>query len=285
MALNWTDAEVFQLISCWAEEGIQEQLEGCKRNKHVYERLLNLAEYNIEKTGEQCRTKVKKLHQEYKKIKDKQKLTGKGRAEWKYFNKLDEILATRPATRPPVLVETLDSQPIPSDQDSDETDAQRVEENNVQESQDHSSAAGDVSDNQSGNSTIRVSGTPPSHRNSISSSPKEDSDESSTANKVEIKGKKRKQSKGEVLEDAVTKVMKTMTDGLRNSDKMFMELEEKRLKFEEQQRREEREFQLRMIQMLHSGMGGNSMYPAQCQLSHPTSSSGLYYSPPGSNEY
>ena len=61
MALNWTDAEVFQLISCWAEEGIQEQLEGCKHNKHVYERLSRslAAEYNIEKTGEQCRTKVK----------------------------------------------------------------------------------------------------------------------------------------------------------------------------------------------------------------------------------
>ena len=61
MVLNWTDAEVFQLISCWAKEGIQEQLEGCKRNKHVFERLSrSLAEHNIEKTGEQCHTKVTK---------------------------------------------------------------------------------------------------------------------------------------------------------------------------------------------------------------------------------
>ena len=50
----------------------------------------------------------------------------------------------------------------------------------------------------------------------------------------------------------MTKIMKTMTDGLRSSDKMFME---QRLKVEEQQRREEREFQLRMIQMLQNGMG------------------------------
>ena len=122
MAQNWTDAEVFQLISCWAEEGIQEQLEGCKRNKHVYERLSrSLAEHNIEKTGEQCCTKVKKLRQEYKKIKDKRNLTGRGRTEWKFFSKLDEILGARPATSPPVLLDTLNSQPIPSDQDSDET--------------------------------------------------------------------------------------------------------------------------------------------------------------------
>jgi len=37
----------------------------------------------------------------------------------------------------------------------------------------------------------------------------------------------------------MTKVVKTMSDGLRNSDKMFLELEEKRLKFEEQQKHEE----------------------------------------------
>ena len=185
------------------------------------------------------------------------------------------------------MLETLDSaQPIPSDYDSDETDVEGVQERNVQ---DHSSVADDVSDNQScsGSSTVTIStsGTPSSNRGS-SSSAKEDSDEIPTTDKVGIKGKKRKRSKGEVLEDAMTKIMKTMTDGLRSSDKMFMELEEKRLKFEEQQRREEREFQLRMIQMLQNGMGRNSMYSPQYHTSHPTSPSSLYYSPPGStNEY
>ena len=74
---NWTDAEVFRLIQVWSEEGIQEQLEGAKRNKHVYEQLAeDLIIYGIEKTGEQCRTKVKKLRQEYKKLADKHKETG-----------------------------------------------------------------------------------------------------------------------------------------------------------------------------------------------------------------
>ena len=52
----------------------------------------------------------------------------------------------------------------------------------------------------------------------------------------------------------LTKVVKIMSDGLRNSNKMFLELEEKTLKFEEQQKREEREFQLKMVQMLQGGM-------------------------------
>ena len=49
---NWTDVEVFRLIQVWSEEGIQEQLEGAKRNKHIYEQLAeDLATYGIEKTG------------------------------------------------------------------------------------------------------------------------------------------------------------------------------------------------------------------------------------------
>ena len=55
-----------------------------------------------------------------------------------------------------------------------------------------------------------------------------------TVESKEIHGKA---VKGEVLEYAPTNVMKTVTDGMRSSDKMFTKLEEKRLKFEEQQKR------------------------------------------------
>ena len=62
----WSDAQVFKLIGLWKEEGIQ--LEGSTRNKHVYARLateLNKAGFSM--TGEQCRTNMKNLRQEYKK--------------------------------------------------------------------------------------------------------------------------------------------------------------------------------------------------------------------------
>ena len=48
-------------------------------------------------------------------------------------------------------------------------------------------------------------------------------------------------------EDDLSKVAKTITEGLKDSDKMFLELEEKRMKFEEQQKREDRQFQLQMM--------------------------------------
>ena len=60
---------------------------------------------------QQCREKVKKLKQECKKVKDK--LNKKGESErkhlksWNFFNPLDSILGHKPATHPPVVVDTL----------------------------------------------------------------------------------------------------------------------------------------------------------------------------------
>ena len=64
-----------------------------------------------------------------------------------------------------------------------------------------------------------------------------------------IQGKKRKRSKGEVIEQVVTEAMKAVTEGMKDSDKLSMEMEEKRLKFEEQQK-QERQHQLQMMQLL-----------------------------------
>ena len=112
MAVGWTDAEVFKLIELWKEEGIQEQLEGSKRNKHVYEKLATqVSKAGFKKTGEQCRCKVKKICQEYKKIKDNNGLTGRGRGKWRFYDAIDEVLGNRPATRPPVVINTTEDQP------------------------------------------------------------------------------------------------------------------------------------------------------------------------------
>ena len=67
MSTSWTEEEVFKLIKQWEEESIQEQLEG----SNVYEKLSSaLAKVGMKKSGEQCRSKVKKLRSEYKKMED-----------------------------------------------------------------------------------------------------------------------------------------------------------------------------------------------------------------------
>ena len=39
MANGWTKQETYQLINIWGKGNIQAQLEGCKRNKVVFEKI------------------------------------------------------------------------------------------------------------------------------------------------------------------------------------------------------------------------------------------------------
>lgn len=202
----------------------------------MYEKLSSaLTKEGVIKSGEQCRTKVKKLRQDYKKIKDNHNQTGRGRTSWKFFEPLNDILGTRPATRPPVVLDTQDATSLVAEENDEISD----EEEDVVES--GSSAVTNEDSMSMENSKVEVTGTK-SGSSSRSTTPAR----SSTA----IKGKKRKRSKGEVMEEVLSNVMKTITEGLKESDRMFLELEEKRMKFEEQQKKEERQFQLQMMQLL-----------------------------------
>ena len=49
---------------------------------------------------------MKKLKTDYCKVKDKNEKTCRGRSIWKYFDTLDAILGHRPATKPPLLLDT-----------------------------------------------------------------------------------------------------------------------------------------------------------------------------------
>ena len=100
----WTKEETLKLIELWSYEDIQAQLEGCKRNQQVYEKIASLMQKEgFTRTYQQCREKIKKLRQQYKKGKDKIRQTGQqGRqhliSKFVYFNTLDNILGNRPAT-------------------------------------------------------------------------------------------------------------------------------------------------------------------------------------------
>ena len=107
---NWSDEETFKLIELWGDDRIQAQLEGCKRNKEVYKKIARgMVEAGHEKTAEQCREKAKKLKAEYRKVKDSQNKSGAGRKSWKYLDAMDAVLGDKPATRPQVIVDTLET--------------------------------------------------------------------------------------------------------------------------------------------------------------------------------
>ena len=119
--MPWPEHETLCLISIWGEDSIQAQIEGCTRNKEVYDKVAEqMREEGYARTGVQCRDKVKKLKQDYRKIKDNNNESGRARRSTKIFEAMDLILGHRPATCPPILIDTLSGhQDADSDHDFD----------------------------------------------------------------------------------------------------------------------------------------------------------------------
>ena len=104
---NWTEGEMLCLIRLWGEDSIQAQIEGCRRNREVFARLAGqMREEGYDRTGDQCREKIKKMKADYRKIKDNNSVTGKARRSTKVFEAMDGVLGHRPATCPPVVLDT-----------------------------------------------------------------------------------------------------------------------------------------------------------------------------------
>ena len=75
--MTWSDKEMFKLIEIWGDATVQEQLEGCKKNHEVYEKIAKLmCEEGYDRTWIQCRDKIKKLKVDYRRVRDKNKQTG-----------------------------------------------------------------------------------------------------------------------------------------------------------------------------------------------------------------
>ena len=78
---------------------------------------------------------IKKLKGEYEKEKDKHNRTGEGKTTWDYFELMDAILGHRPATQPPVVIDTSEpATPAPETQDDEEGEEDEGEQPAANES-------------------------------------------------------------------------------------------------------------------------------------------------------
>ena len=67
MGVGWRDDETKALIGLWGD--VQEELYAVTRNRVVYERVaVRMNELGFDRTWQQCRTKVKNLTQQYRKV-------------------------------------------------------------------------------------------------------------------------------------------------------------------------------------------------------------------------
>ena len=229
---TWSREETLRLIEIWGDDRIQAQLEGVHRNQDVFTKIAReMSESGFERTFQQCRDKLKKLKSEYRKLKDKQGKTGESkRKDWDYFEVMDAILGTKPATQPPVVVDTLQDS---SDIQEDATDPEHEIIDDIPED----------------------SGTVVSAREE-SSVPKSRTTTPSPSPTAVIGSRKRKDK----AENTVAEMLQKVVECQSATEQKLMELEEKQMEREIQLRREEREFQLRMMQML---VGRPSFYTDQ----------------------
>ncbi|MCI4384646.1 hypothetical protein PGIGA_G00041190 [Pangasianodon gigas] len=93
---KWTDEDVQALLNIYAEENIQKEFESSARNAKVYQKIsARLGEMGIQHSPQRCREKIKKMKQDYKKIKDYNRVNGSNRRSGKWFERLDAILGER----------------------------------------------------------------------------------------------------------------------------------------------------------------------------------------------
>lgn len=95
------------LISIWGDDKVQRELDGAVRNKQIYTSISRkMMKLGYERDWQQCKTKVKNLKGEYRKIKDHNGQTGKGRKTCRFYTELDRILGARPASVPCHTIDT-----------------------------------------------------------------------------------------------------------------------------------------------------------------------------------
>ena len=231
---TWTEEETTKLIEIWSEDAIQAMLEGSRRNREIFIRISKEMENcGFCKSGDQCSCKIKKLRFEYKKIKDTMGKTGRGRKNWKYFEAMDQVLGHKPATRPPVVIESGESSmscdpetSAPSPTSLSSSILNETEDSILEESEVGYGVLGSGSQDRDDISRLR------------SETPKTE------------QGKNRKRKRGgdkfEKLEGFLEKVVRMQEE----NDAASRRMEEKLLEMEERRDRENREFQLQMMAIL-----------------------------------
>ena len=76
MATGWSydniKDNIKALITIWGQEDVQQQLDGVQRNRIVYQSIASeLQKVGVEKTWQQCWTKIKNITFRYRKVSHK----------------------------------------------------------------------------------------------------------------------------------------------------------------------------------------------------------------------
>lgn len=156
------------------------------------------------------------MKNEYKKLKEYHNDTGrKRRKEWKFYEKMDEILGTKPATQLDVIIDKLAD-------DSSHHDPEVIDEDLLEVGDDETSDVDRVNENE---------------ETKEGSEEKKAVENTKEVEKPEIKAKttaamKRKANHESRIDKSLATLVNAVTKAQKESDQMFIAFEEKRMKLD-----------------------------------------------------
>lgn len=91
----WHNKETKTLIGIWSEDEVQRELEGSVRNQRVFQKISQrMWELGYNRSPDRCRVKIKKLKQDYRRLKEFNKRNGY-RKKNQWYDALDAVLGRR----------------------------------------------------------------------------------------------------------------------------------------------------------------------------------------------
>uniref|UniRef100_A0A3B3IG73 Myb/SANT-like DNA-binding domain-containing protein n=1 Tax=Oryzias latipes TaxID=8090 RepID=A0A3B3IG73_ORYLA len=122
---QWSNAEVSCLLSLWGDETVQAKLQGCYRNKSLYEDISrDMGKHGFKRSWLQCQRKIKSLKSKSKSVKDHNNKSGNSRATFPFYDQMEGILGDRPSFRPPELLDSLRDDDVPSSLDCEQPECE-----------------------------------------------------------------------------------------------------------------------------------------------------------------
>lgn len=102
---TWSTEEVQTLLSIWSDQTMAQLLASTHKNREVFKLFSEkMAAMGFHRSVDQCRIKVKKLRLQYFRVRDalgKSGVSAEEKDKFVWYEELDGILGSSPASRPP----------------------------------------------------------------------------------------------------------------------------------------------------------------------------------------
>ena len=107
-ARNWMDIEIRYLLTVWKDHFPVSKRNNSSAWENIAKELNQLLKdqgLSSFRTGSQCKSKIKNLEDEFKRVKDHNNKSGNNRESFAYFDDMNEVLGCRPKISPKIVVE------------------------------------------------------------------------------------------------------------------------------------------------------------------------------------